>query len=196
MAFIPVALAAVGTALGASAATATTTGLAALSAATTVIGTGVSALGAMQQGNAQKAAADYNAKVERVQAQNVQNQAQAQAQQQDQANRRRMGEAAAAYGAAGVDMEGSPLSVMMDLGAQGELSKRLILYKGTVDAQSAMAQAGIDTATGQNAATAGLTKAGGTLLTGFGNTAQKLQPLFSNPSPNPTGAGTSPLTVQ
>lgn len=177
----------------------------------------VGAVGAIQAGQSQKAWSDYNAQVAQVRAQEAQMQAEALAQQtqaqaqrqaqqsqdqaraqaaiQDQATRRQLGEAAAAYAAAGVDGGGTPLAVMSDLATQGELSRRLLLYKGDVDAQNATyagqvnaqnllyngavtssglnEQATIDRAQGAAAAAAGYTKAGTTLLTGassfFGN---------------------------
>lgn len=171
-----------------------------VSAVAAVGGTVMSAAGAANSAASQEAAANYNAQVAQVQATNAQQQAAAQSQQVAQNTTRQMGQAAAAYGAGGVDMQGSPLAVMSDLATQGELSKRLTIYQGTVQAQSDQQQAGVDIATGQNAATAGTTKVAGTILTGLSNTTRIVQPFLSNtqpisplaPSDNPSYAGASP----
>lgn len=94
-----------------------------------------SAVSSAQQGNAAAAAQSFNAAQGQVRAQTDIDQANAQAAIDKQNTQRRLGEAFAAAGASGVDPgQGSPLSVMSDLAAQGELTRRLTLYKGAVAA--------------------------------------------------------------
>ena len=141
------------------------------------VASGVSALagavGAVKQGEQQQQALDYNASVERANAQNQINASQATAQQQEQVGRRQMGDIAASFGAAGVDASGSPLAVLADQAANSELTRQITLYRGKIGAASSTNQAAIDTLEGQNAAQAGYLRAGGTLLsagTNFANT--------------------------
>jgi hypothetical protein len=154
------------------------------------VGAAVSAAGAIKQGNDQAAIADYNAKVGEVNAQQAQAEAAVNAGQQDRQTRQTLGQAAAAYGAAGVDMTGSPLDVMMDSASQGELAKRLILYQGDTKAAALRQGASVSEAQGGAAQTAGYFSAGSTLLTSAGSIAYKA----GQGAPGST-AGTSPLTV-
>ncbi len=171
--------------------------LLAISAATAAVGTGVSVAGQMQAGAAQKAAADYNAQVDRIKAQAQLNAAQADALQVQQQTRKKMGEAAAAFAAGGVDITGTPLMVLNDQAVQGELTRQLTLYKGQVAADALDQQAGADTYAGNVAAAAGDVKAGSTLLTG---TSQIFGPsgsgnaLITDLTKPSTSAGKSPAS--
>jgi len=135
-----------------------------------MLGLGGSALGSLSAGNAQAAAATYNAKAEQIQAQEAQSQANAQAQLQAQTTKRQLGSVAANYGASGVDpTQGTPLAVMYDQASQGELARQLDLYRGQVSATNSMNQAALDAAQAPIYQAAALTKGGGTLLTGMVN---------------------------
>lgn len=164
-----------------------------VAAVAAVAGAGVSAVGSIQQGNAAQATANYNAAIEQQNAQQALAASQANAAITQQQTRRKLGEAAAAFGGAGVDMQGSPLDVMSDLATQGELQRRITLYQGTPQARGLTSQAGLDVAGGQAAASAGLTKAGGSLLTGISAAGKSLSPFLSGPT---STAGTSPLAPQ
>ena len=119
-----------------------------ISAATAAAG----AVGAIAAGNAQANAAKFNAMM-------AMDQAKATAGRQEQDTRRKLAEARAAYGAANVDIQGTPLEVMSDLATQGALDVQTTLWKGQM-------QAGQDQYQGQQAQTAGYVQAGGSILTG------------------------------
>ena len=106
----------------------------------------VSAVGAIKSGQDQSAAMEYNARLEQEKAQAAQQQASAQAAIVDQANRRKLGQTAAAYGAAGVEMQGTPLEVMSDQATTGEMNRQLTLYAGTINSNMAMGQSALDSA--------------------------------------------------
>ena len=149
-------------------------------------GTMLGAAGALSSGNAMASTANYNAQVEQVRAQDAQAQAQAQAAQLAVDNKRKMGETAAAYGASGVEMTGTPLEVMSDQAATGELARQLALYRGTVSANSANQQALLDQAQAQMYESRGVVQAGTTLLTGLGGTFGKTY-AGSTSTPSPGG---------
>jgi hypothetical protein len=125
----------------------------AMTAATTAMG----AMGAMAAGNAQQSAANYNAAMA-MQA------GTANAARQEQENRRKIAEARAAYGAAGVDEQGTPLEVLSDLATQGELDRQTILYNARTSAAESVWQ-------GKQAKAEATGKAFGTILTGLGSMA-------------------------
>lgn len=129
-------------------------------------GSAVSALGSYQQGQAQKATDSYNAQVATQKSIQDQMDAQATADQIAIQNKRDIAQQASAYAAGGVDLTGSPLAVMMDTASQGELKRRLTLWQGSTESTADTQQAALDQASGAAAASAGLDKAGSTLLTG------------------------------
>jgi hypothetical protein len=59
--------------------------------------------------------------------------------------------------------------VMMDQATQGEMQRRLDIYRGQTGALAATQQATLDTANASAASSAGDIKAGSTLLTGVAN---------------------------
>jgi hypothetical protein len=128
----------------------------------------VAAASAYQQGQQQSAADRYNAAVEQQRAATATQEAAAQAQQQETQNQRNYGATWAALGAAGVagDEGSSPLAVMLDEHQQGALADALITYKGKTQALASTEQSQLDATQGQQAANAGVIKAGGTLLQG------------------------------
>lgn len=168
MAFILPLAAAAATAIGGAATGAglATTALSALTAGAA----GLSAYGSLEAGATQKAISNYDAQVQTQKAQEASDQSQEQAAIDEANNRRALGRAAASYGAAGLDMTGTPLSVMSDLASQGELTRQLDLYKGKITAQSDLQQGALDQAQGLQAQTAGYFNAGTSLLTGALNT--------------------------
>lgn len=138
----------------------------------TVAAAGVTAYGQIQQGNAQAKAYKYNAQVEEENAAQAKSAAASQANQVDRDNRRKIAEAMAAYGASGVDPNwGSPLDVMSDLATEGELSKRLVLYQGDLDARASNQRATLDRMQAKSAQTAGYISAGATVLGAVGKVA-------------------------
>jgi hypothetical protein len=154
-----------------------------------VASSAVGAIGAIKQGNDAAAAGNFNAAQLESRAQTERDQAAAQAQIDQQNTRRRMGEAYAAAGASGIDpSQGSPLSVMSDLAAQGELTRRLSLYRGDVAATGDLNQAAVSRYQGKLAQQAGMMKGVGILVgnaaayglaRGFGATSASAGPSYS-----------------
>lgn len=162
--------------------------LPALSLAGSVISAGVGAIGAMQQGRAQAAAANYQAAVARnnaiIQQQNAAQAAatgRAQAQQQDLANAQRLGAIAAAQGASGIDIgSGSYQDVTRSqqqlgrLGTQNVMQRALEQARGyNIEAASQTAQAQLDQMQAAQAQRAGMIGAGTSLLGGATSFADK-----------------------
>jgi len=159
--------------------------LPAITAIAAVGAAGVSALGAIQQGNATAAADKYNAEVEQQRAQQAQETAAAQAGQEQVQSRANVGQQEAAFAAGGLDVgSGTPLLVMSDTAAKGELKAALTQWQGQTQAAADVSQGTLDTAQGQAASTAGGIKAGSTLLTGLTQAGMSYY----------GGAGTSPST--
>lgn len=137
--------------------------------------TAVSAVGTLSAANAQANADQFNAQVS-------EDNAKVKAQQDAVATEQRLGQAQAAYGAAGVDpTTGSPLLVKSDIARQGELQRQLDIWSGKVGADASQQAAGAAT-------TAGLFGAGSSILGG----AMKIQ-QNGGFSSSPSGAGGSTL---
>ena len=117
-------------------------------------------------GEAEARASEYNAQVSRQQAGTALQQSTAQAALVDQENRRKMGQVAAAYGASGVEMTGTPLEVMSDQATSGELNRQLTLYQGKVTANNLNQQATLDDYRAQVSRYSAGVKARSTVLTG------------------------------
>jgi len=127
----------------------------------------VGAIGAIQQGNAAKAAADYNSTINAQNADIARRDAAAQAGQIDRENFLRLGSIRAAQGkAGGAAGSGSVLDVLGDVAAQGELEKQNAIYQGEQRARGYANTAQLDTFGGRNAQTSGYLKAGTELLSG------------------------------
>lgn len=133
-----------------------------------VVGTVAGVAGAIQQGKAAKDAADYNAAVARNQAIAERQKAQFDADRDRDATRRLLSLQNAQFLASGVEVSGTPLLVMSDQAAQGELDAQAIIYGGTVRAQGFENEATMQTMRGKAAQTSSYFKAGGSLLTGGG----------------------------
>ena len=145
------------------------TGFLILTAASSLMG----AAGSIQQGQAEQEAADYNADVARQSAQASLDKADYDETIHREKVRKLLSSQRAAYGAAGVDMAGSPLLVLEDTAAQGELDAKAIRYGGEVEAKQKLSQAEIYELTGKNAKTASYYKAGTSLLSGGASMAKQ-----------------------
>ena len=77
----------------------------------------------------------------------------------------------ALYGKSGVDMSGSPLLVMEDTAAQGELDALAIRYGGDVASAQQRSAANLSRMQASDYQTAGYLKAGSSLLSGASDTA-------------------------
>jgi hypothetical protein len=132
-------------------------------------GTAVSAYGSIQAGRQAEETAKFNAALE---AQKARAEMESAAYEEKQSRRERsrlLSRQAALYGKAGVKMEGSPLDVMAETAAEGELEALMIRKYGATKAQQAMSQAQIDRYMGRTARTTGYMRAGTTLLTEGGS---------------------------
>lgn len=131
------------------------------------VGAGVSAVSAIQQGNAAKAAADFNASISMQNAEIARSDAAAQATQIERENALRLGAIRAAQGKSGGAADsGSVLDVLGDQAAQGELERQYAVYQGEQRARGFVNTANLDTASGKAAQKAGYMKAGAELLSG------------------------------
>lgn len=138
------------------------------------VGTLQGAASAARQGEAAKAAADFNAQVARRNAQIATQQAEADAARQKQVAFKKIGEMTAAYGASGVTLEGSPLDVLEESVRTAEQDRQNILYKGKLRAMGYESDADLYNLSGENALRTGQENATGILLSGGAKIAGKL----------------------
>lgn len=146
----------------------------------------IGTMGAIQQGNAAKASADYNAQVQnnnaKISLQNATFAGQkgaAAAEAESMKTRAKVGAITANQGASGVDIgSGSSVDVRSSASEMGELSAINIrsnaareAYGYQTDAAGDKAQAQLDKAEGRNAQTAGYMNAGKTILGAAGSAA-------------------------
>lgn len=153
-----------------------------------LIGTGISAVGAIQQGQAAKQTANYNAALADRNAVIATQQSAAHEEAQRKLDRRRMGAMRAGYSASGVTPDGSPLDVLGDSIAEAELNALNIRYEGQLAAQGYTESAGVSRRQGKQAEAAGYFNAGSALLTG----GAKAKDLYDRANPKPTPGGSGP----
>jgi hypothetical protein len=141
----------------------------AFAAASTVFST----MGALQAAGANAAAAEFNAQVHERNAKIARDQAAADAEDTARENRRKIGLIRAQYGASGLDMAGSPLDMLSDTIAEGELDVRRTIYKGAIRATEETDKGNLARMEKKSElrsmpfiAATGVTKAGSTLLSG------------------------------
>lgn len=132
-------------------------------------GAAVSAYGAIQQGQAAKAAAQFNETVNTQNADLSRQEAADNARLQDRENYLRLGAIRAAQGeAGGAAGEGSVLDVIGMVAAQGEEERQRIVYAGELKARGFTNTATLDRFGGKQAVKNSYFKAGGELLGGAG----------------------------
>lgn len=131
-----------------------------------IAGTVISAVGAIQQGNAAKASANFNATIASNNAIAARNKATADAARQEREGRLRAGAARAAVGASGITGEGSALDLMEANATQEELDRLTILHGGELQAMGFESDAAVARQRGSAAQSASRVKAGSTLLLG------------------------------
>lgn len=132
-----------------------------------VAGTAMTAIGQIRQGQAAKAAADYNAQVANNNAIVAEQQSQSQAMVQGRRAMMQNGGLLANMAANGVEVgEGSPIDILSQSAANAEMDRQNIVYNGRVKAQSLRNQAQLDTFQGETAQSNGFMSAAGTLLSG------------------------------
>lgn len=150
---------------------------------TQAAGAGISAGGAISAARAAAAVGSFDQSVAGTNATQALTSAAATAGIQGQDVERVAGRAGAAFGAAGVQMSGSPLAVMANLAQQGELQKQLTLYGGATRAQAYRTQGAIAAAEGQATSSADLARGVGTLLTGAASAGRGISQLSSTALP-------------
>ncbi len=127
----------------------------------------ISAVGAIRQGQAQKAAADYNAQIAEQNAQIARSQALDAERVQQRETYMRLGAIRAAQGhAGGAAGEGSVLDVLGDVAAQSERERQQVIYEGELRARGFTNTATLDRYSGEQAVTSSYFKAGSELLGG------------------------------
>lgn len=161
--------------------TATVTVMQAVAAAGAVM----TAVSAVQSGQAQKKASDYNAQVAENDAIARKQSAAFEETRLRERQRQAMGMARANAAASGNTMEGSALDLMAQSAQNAELDALAILYSGQVGANASRSQAAADRLQGGMAQTAGYMQAGTTLLTTTGQLGSRWFP--SKPAAPPTG---------
>lgn len=133
------------------------------------------AMAAKDAGEAQKAAADYNAKVLEAQAQSEREAAAFEETQQREKAAKMRARQRVAYLASGVDLsEGTPLEVLGQQAGEMEMDALTIRYNGEIKAKQSESQAAIYRMQGAQAKKAGYTNAGSSLLTGVGSMATSI----------------------
>lgn len=100
-----------------------------------IIGTGLQAIGAIQQGQAASDAAKFNQRVFEQNAVAARQRAAAEAEDSRRRTARLLGRQRAGIGARGLAVEGSPLELLSDTAAEGELEARRIIDAGELEAR-------------------------------------------------------------
>jgi len=161
MAFIPAALAVIGTTAGASAATATAVGA-------TIASTGVAVLGTAASSLAASNAADFQAKLAQVQGQQAQDQASVKAGEVARESRQRLAATRAGAIQNGFELTGSINDLLDQTEQQGQLDYLTAVYDGSVQRAGANATASMYKRQASNALITGALGAGAQALGGYG----------------------------
>ena len=127
----------------------------------------VGAIGAIQQGNAQAAAANYNAQVQEQNAKTAQDQAASVAGQKIRESRQKLAAGRAAVMQSGFEVSGSPLDVLDQAETQGYLDYLTAIYDGKVAATGYRNNAQLLKTEAKNAKTAGTIGAATNILSGL-----------------------------
>ena len=135
------------------------------------VGVVTSAYGQYEQGQAQKKWGSYSAAVAERDAETARMNAEYEAGVHRKETQRLLGRQRALYGKSGVTFEGSPLLMMAETAAEGELDALMIKREGELRAQGYHSEATLSRMRGRAAQSAGYYGAGSTLLTGAGQTA-------------------------
>ncbi|MGH9904643.1 MAG: hypothetical protein ACRD8U_03540 [Pyrinomonadaceae bacterium] len=124
----------------------------------------VSAIGAIQAGNAESRAASYNKKLAERNATIARAQGAIAETQQQRDMTKRIGLARANYGASGVSLEGSPLAALSDSASQGEFDRQTLRYNTAVRSSGYQGEANLYEMRSESAQTAGYLSAGRAIL--------------------------------
>ena len=160
---------------GATAAAATTAGMAASSLALTVVGTGFTAMQQARQGETANAFAQRNAMMQNRNATITQQNAEFNAKLKESEDKRRRSNQAAGLQGSGIEIyEGTNLIAMATQEWTDDMNAQLIRRGGTIESQNLQQQAVMTSAEGTVARQAGYTGAGASLLTGVGQSGMQL----------------------
>ena len=171
-----------------------------ISLAIAVIGTGTSAYGQYSQAQSQKKWSDYNADVQRQQAQEALHASEIEAKRKREQGQQLIARQHVLYAKAGLDLNGTPTEVMLGTASDIETDAQAILHKGEMGYEQGMESATFSQNEGEIAANAGTVQAGSTLLSGLGNAAssyatyksKNMQPGENASSPTMTMGPTGP----
>lgn len=132
-------------------------------------GATMSAMNAIQQGQAAKAAAQFNSTIANQNAQIAREETLQRVRQADREALLRTGAVTAAAGASGGKQQGSVLDVLGDVAAQNEIQRQDIIYRGALEERGYRNTAALDTAEGDAKQRSSYLQAGSELLSGAGN---------------------------
>lgn len=132
-----------------------------------VIGTGISAISSIAQGNARAKAANYNAAVKIDQAKTENNQAAAKATEYATRTRQKQASVRAASLQSGTGTEGSIGDIITAVGEQGVLDQLTALYDGNLRSRGLNAGARLDRQEAKGAKKAGLIGAISTITSDY-----------------------------
>ena len=159
------------------------------------IGTAMSALGAISQGNAEASAAKYHAKMSEMNAANARAQASVNEDAQRRQARRFLGTQRASFAQAGIGLSGSAEDVMAQSAVDAELDALNIRYQGELEAAGMTNEANLQRMRAKNARSGGFMTAGAKLLSGIGTySAGKIQPAGQGYTAGTTGKLKSPIS--
>lgn len=140
--------------------------MAAISIATTLASTAASAAGAVYQGQAQAASYKAAANAAAIEAAGEREAGAYASARQDERNRALTGQQVTAVAASGVDLYGSPTTVIADARTEGELDKMAIRRNAQVKSDFSLYEAKANRANAKSARTAGYVGAIAPVLTG------------------------------
>lgn len=127
----------------------------------------ISAIGAMQSANAQAAAADYNKEVALANKKQVHLQTEREIDDRQAADRRQLSSMRAAYGANGLQMDGSPLDVIDDTATEMAYDIAKVKYQGAVQEEGYSREAALAKLEAKSAKKAGFIGAASALIGGL-----------------------------
>ncbi|BCS54785.1 hypothetical protein [Geobacter sp. SVR] len=141
-----------------------------IAAVSAVAGAGVSAYSMYASGENQKEAADYNAEMSKLKAQDALQRGAIEASAKREKAKRVAGAQAESMAMSGVAIDtGTPLALLTETAGLGELDALRSVNNATREAWGYKAQSSLDEYQGRSAASAGLLNAGGTFLGGASN---------------------------
>ena len=130
-----------------------------------------------EQGQEQKKAYEANAEIAKADAAATEQKTQYDETAHRENVKRILSRQRALYGSSGVEMQGSPLLVMQDTAAQGEMDALAIRYGGDVEAARKRSEANVMKMQGKSAERLGMIGAGTTLLSGAGQIGRMYYPI-------------------